>query len=373
MFATIEFNNDMFNSINNTILLNNRILDNKVFFNYINKDYISISGSSILQILSNEYYDKSDLDIYIELNKLNMHDYYHIKNFIKYLYIHFLQNAKCDYNYYEIINKFSYVYYKNVSNNNIHNDVDSNSKYLSLGKYLKLYIPFEIKNKKIELIFISSDIENVLLNTFDYDIVKNYWKRCNIYAYNNFAIMNRIGTMSITHFTDRVLNNQKEFKNFISRFNKYTKRGYKLFIHKTLLTQKICTYILNIFNSRIIPFHHLINSNVHFKLHLNSRAYIALYSKFYFLNKYEEYFMIYEIKNHIVKYLTIAAVINNYTTRKKLTNYSNSLLHFYLNPNSQFIKYKANRWHLSNVINYNKSLCYINSNNELKIFTIITN
>ena len=52
------------------------------FLDLINKDYISISGSSILQTISKKKYNNADLDIYIEINKLNFKEILDLLTFL---------------------------------------------------------------------------------------------------------------------------------------------------------------------------------------------------------------------------------------------------------------------------------------------------
>ena len=339
-FTKIDYNDYYFKSIISSIIgdgYTNKFLD------LINKDYISISGSSILQTISKKIYNNSDLDIYIEINKLNFKE---VLDLLTFLHFNF-NDDNCVELYKYNNNRFMNMYNNNINTNSNINQIynnsnnNSNNEYSStLKKYLKLLIKFiNFNNKKIELIFISNDIEIILENTFDYDIVKNYWKKNIIYCHNINAILNKTGRMSLKHFINRIIlsKNYVEFNNFIKRYIKYTQRGYQLFIHKTKLTFHIFEYILKI---------------------QRSRNYMYLYS------------IILEKRNHLVKYILLSGVIQNYKYRKNLVNYSDYLLHRYLHPESKFILYICNNW--ENMENKSKKdkICYITSNNELKFLSI---
>ena len=218
MFKNINFSSDVFLKYLEMQFINQD--DRELFMNLINQDYISISGSSILQIIQQEFYQNTDLDIYIEITNFDNSKIKNIHNLIRFL-SNFIENKNSIINYYQEIQSVNFTNHNFISNN----------PYFSLRKYIKLFQLFENKqtNFKIELIFIKCDIEYMLKNTFDYDIIKNYWKQNKIYSLNYFSIFNKTATMTLDHFINRILfGSKKEFTNFIDRYNKYSNRGFKI-------------------------------------------------------------------------------------------------------------------------------------------------
>jgi hypothetical protein len=270
----------------------------------------------------------------------------------------------------------SYLY--NVTSNVTLNSTDE--WYPSLRKYLKLLLTFKNQNnKKIELIFISKNIEIILLNTFDYDIVKNYWKQGIIFCNNLIGIAENIATMSLTHFINRICINKskQEFDNFIKRYLKYTKRGYQLFIHKTKITNHIIKYIINIYKSRnYIDYIEYDNNGLFYNRTINNVRYECIYIYIYIINKLNFEKEILEKKSHLIKYILLAGVYQKYKFRKNIIKYSNYILDEYLNPNSPYVIYTLNKTYnkyINNIkdnnINKEKKIYYI-SNNNLKQFVL---
>lgn len=387
-FTKIDYNYFYFKSIIANII--GEEYTNK-FLDLINKDYISLSGSSILQTISKKIYNNSDLDIYIEINKLNFKEVLDLLTFLhfnfnddksvelyKYNNNRFMHMYKNYTEYYQleyIFNPTNTNNYINPNNNNNSDDNNPNNEYSStLKKYLKLLIKFiNFNNKKIELIFISNDIETILEKTFDYDIVKNYWKENIIYCHNINAILNKTGRMSLKHFINRIVlsKNYIEFNNFIKRYIKYTQRGYQLYIHKTKLTFHILEYILNIHKSRNYIYYDQ-ESRHYFSLfnYLDNIRYFSVYINISKISKDGEYNLILEKRNHIVKYVLLSGIIQNYKFRKNLINYSNYLLNEYLHPKSEFILHISNNWKTMKNKSKKNKISYITYTNQLKFLSL---
>jgi hypothetical protein len=359
-FTKINYDTELFYKLlqNNLNLEKDKI---NIFIDLINKPYISISGSSILQILSKEFYSNSDLDIYVELETINLNEVVLILNF---LYSEFenLDLKKINNDMIIFKNKYNEYMY-NITNNDYINYIN---KYDSLQKYLKFLLTFtNINNKKIDLIFISKNIEILLENTFDYDIVKNYWKENNIYSYNIFSIYNKIATMTLKHFTNRVLNNHYEFNNFIKRYKKYSSRGYNIFINKIYIKEHIFKYLITIYEGN--PYKKYRNLFPYYEK-LNNIYYHAVYieTKYIYNSKLVTLYL--EKKQHITKFILIYGLIQKYKFQNNINNYSNMLLEEYLHPESIYIKYKLNQEYRNtcNILINNKNMYYI-LNNQLKV------
>lgn len=376
-FTNITYSSEKFQSILSRNIKND---DYNIFLNLINKPYISLSGSSILELISNEDWKSNDLDIYISLSKIN--DIHDLKDLLYYL----LSNYENDYTYstkYSINEALELII--STLEKKVYNNITLNPAYTTeiLNNYLKFYLDFLNENQKIELIFISCDIKTLLLNTFDYDIVKNYWSENKVYTYNYYNIQNKIACMTLKHFITIILKNEKIFDHFLKRYLKYTKRGYKLFIHKTLLTANLINNIYNIkYNIK-----QSVNYELYYKNHI---TYDNKANEIYFPKQYKifdielkcEYIdlkFIYSEKNknqklsditvekngYIIKLLLFAGVFNKYKCIKNLLQFNNNLIEEYFNPNSLFIQNK-----FQNNEKNNKGIYYITNTNKLKLIKI---
>jgi hypothetical protein len=372
MFQTIDYNQQIFLDYLGKHFPNQTVLN--TFLECINYNYISISGSSILQIIQQHLYTNTDLDIYIEISNLNKTKINNIQKLIRFLY-NFVDYSDLDLLY--DLNKVN-------SLNSRVNIIPSNHNYPSLKQYIKLYQLYENKtnNFKIELIYIKCDIEYLLTNSFDYDIVKNYWKQNNIYSLNMFAIITKTATMTLNHFIKRImLGSTKEFTNFIDRYNKYYNRGFKIFIHKTNLTKVMVNHMTSIYFTSLYPQYIWIdgeleiynNNSIRFNVnyYLNNISYTQTGQCRELVYNHNNNFNIlsFFISDYIIKYILIAGIIQKKFIYTKLNNYSLFLLEKYLHPDSAFILYKHLIW---NTQISNNKICYINKNNKLSTFLLIT-
>lgn len=209
----------------------------------------TISGSSILQLITNEYYNLSDIDIYIDISNINIYDC-----------SDFLANLISLFNL--IIDKCSYIGYGRngtvidytrqiivcIKELGAYRHSQLPWTYNSLKEYIKSFIRFTNEQLKttIEIMFINTPVSTLIQNTFDIDIVKNYYQSGNVYINNIAAIKSKIGTISYKHFTKRILQFKHEFINFLNRAIKYHNRGYTIYIGRCLLTSKLLKYITNL-------------------------------------------------------------------------------------------------------------------------------
>lgn len=222
------------------------------FMDLIDYHNYSISGSSILQILTNTYYKSSDIDLYIDISKFDV-DNYDLVRLIKLLAL--------------LVDKSDYEIQRGIQFNDLICNIAEYTlkpkfnqttpdglpwEYTSLQQYIKFYyklVNYET-NTSIELLFISDSMANIINKTFDMDIIKNYYCNKKVYVNNINAIENKIATISYKHFTNRISQVSYEFTNFLNRFSKYQNRGYKIYIGKCLLTPKIMNYILNMYGMK---------------------------------------------------------------------------------------------------------------------------
>jgi hypothetical protein len=361
-FKSITYDNQKFQNILSRTIKNKQLNE---FIELINKPYIAISGSSILELVSNDNWQGSDIDLYIDISKIK--DTENLTKLLKYLFINYENEYKSK-NGYKLLSQI-------LTKKLYHINRTTNPEYINetLSKYIKYYLRFTDKNKKIELIFISCDIETLLLNTFDYDIVKNYWKQNEVYVNNIHNINSKIACMSLKHFIIRILQNKNEFDNFIKRYNKYTQRGYKLFIHKTLLTNDLINKIYALkYNTPIASLYYQQHTPKSFNIIYNTKIeceYIDITINHNF--KFKKYMV--DKNLYIIKMLLITGIYNKNKIIKKLNTYSNFLLDKYLNPDSLFIINKFN-----NTEKNKKGVYYIQNDDpqdkslgmQMKLFTI---
>ncbi len=225
-----------------------------------------ISGSFVLNLIQGLNTDDSDLDLYLNIYKVSK---FEIENTVTNLV-----NA----GYYpkknkgetpvgedvKICNKKSFKVeiiqklLKQIMRAIKINDVDREYAYFSLRKHivtiLRLYNP-DIK-KEIDIIILKplkkNTIQNLLLDTFDYDVVKNYIEykdgEYGVYAHALENIQNNKTVMSVSHFKNRVLNNIHEFDNFITRYVKYTTlKKFTMFIDKLEITEELFRTMVGIY------------------------------------------------------------------------------------------------------------------------------
>ena len=351
-FKNITYNNQKFQDIVSRTVKHE---DLKEFIELINKPYIAISGSSILELISNDNWKGSDIDLYIDISKLK--DTNDLIKLLTYLFINYD-------NEYKSLNGFKLLL-QILKKKLYHINRTTNPEYINetLSKYIKYYLRFTDKHKKIELIFISCDIETLLLNTFDYDIVKNYWKQNKVYVNNIHNINTKIACMSLKHFIIRILKNKNEFDNFIKRYNKYTKRGYKLFIYKTLLTNELINKIYTI-KYNILPSNQQSNKIISKSINIYNTKINCQYIDITLLHNFKFEIHMVEKNSYIIKMVLLTGLYNKYKIIEKLNSYSNLLLDEYLNPDSLFIINKFNN------LEKNKKGIYYIQNKEMKLLTI---
>ncbi len=369
-FKEIKYNEDDLKTYLNSYIVNENLTNYDEFKKLLTQDYINISGSSILQILQNEYYSTSDLDIYIELNKINnnINKINEVCNLIKYLVINFNSISK---KYRYMMDQKNFI---ELNNRNIHriNNLDIinpyRTRYHLLNNHIKLVNAYtSANNKKIDIIFIDCDIETLIKEMFDFDIVMNYWNLDKIYSLNITGIKNKIATMTMNYFKNKILlRNGLVLNKFFRRYIKYYNRKYKIYINKTLITNNVFSYIIYILsNEQYCDYlgHNHIERDINNIIQIHS--WISLYND---NNQNNTFICCINKKAHILKYLAINQLISNYKFRKNIKLYSESLINKYYNPNSEFLLHKVyNEWDNENNIN---QIGYINKKNKLIFYRL---
>lgn len=362
MFSKINYNDDIFLNYLEKFFPNKN--DTYTFIELIDYDYISISGSSILQIIQNEFYCDGDLDIYIEINNINI-DITIIEKLIKFLY-KFVDNTSCPFS--KMISDLTKIKVNSET-------IFENSAYENQN--MKLYQLYENKETKfkIELIYIGCDIKETILTHYDFDIVKNYWKQFNIYSLNPFAILNKVATISLNKFVLTLIDLPRNFTKFIDRYNKYYNRGFKIFIHKTYISKYMLNYITSIYFTSVFPQQIYFNKKIHIYNHHHNKYQIQLYIDNKYISKevkcrqllYQHNgdfkFLTMFIPTYIIKYILISGVVQKRYIYNQLNLYSQYLLEDYLHPDSPYITYKFNH-----IPNCNK-MCYINEEDKIVCYT----
>lgn len=209
---------------------------------FSNNSYLS--GSSAVKLLKGEQIGNfNDLDIYVEGG---------LSQYSANLFTEKLMKA----GYIENNKKFEYVKSCLSETNNTPLNINETHDYFSLKDHISKIVSLSKNNMKIDIIIIKVKIDELILNTFDYDIVKNYIKinNCDGYVYvNNVkSIDKKHATMKLSHFKNRILDNAYEFNNFIRRFMKYKMRhGYSIFIENLEITHEIFIDILKTVLSKV--------------------------------------------------------------------------------------------------------------------------
>ena len=272
----------------NKIIFNNNI--ECINFNIFNKKGVSLSGSFILELYNQIYpnndkinINSNDIDIYIELNKISL----------SYLEEFFMKLFISGYRLNQKKNKSTLLHkqYNNIVFElyNLNGQSSQQNKYFSLSKYISKVISLEniCSGQKIDIIFTKCTIRKLLKESFDFDIIKNFFTLNTIHFSNKDAIDNRIATMTSIHFKNRVISNIYELNNFILRYKKYTNRGFKIFIdnnkiHITFIN-KIINLLLMLFNINISKPNY-IESKSYFYNNASNIIY-SFYIKYFYINE----------------------------------------------------------------------------------------
>ncbi len=262
----------------NAILNNFNLAD--IFTNKpyeIFKKSLAISGSTVLNLIkNNEITNISDLDLYLNVYKLNDNDFTMIINYFTmqgYREVTNLNNKPCancnnadtektvfhktTVKHFNKLYKAQYSLITKIINaiENRNNEINE-FKYFSLKNHIisiiRLFNP-EI-NKHIDLIILKptrrNTIQKLIMETFDYDIVKNFIIYKNdsykIFAHNYDAIINNKAMLTNTHFKNRIMSNIHEFNNFITRYIKYS-ANYTIYIDKNVFTKELFIILITEF------------------------------------------------------------------------------------------------------------------------------
>lgn len=313
-----------------SIELNKIIFNNHPDFNKLNifdHKAINLSGSTTIKLyntlINNSIENESnnlltnDIDIYIDLKKISQ---LYLNDVIMNLFTSGYRlfdnrntSSKLFVEYRKLLIIIYKLYFKRHLNcqNNIQNN---DNKYFSLSKYIYKVITLEnvYSNQKIDIIFMKCGIKNILLESFDLDIVKNYYNKDYLYILNTDAIKNKIATITYKHFTDRIINNIYEFNNFIIRYIKYTQRGYKIFIDKNEINLTCINNILKLVQLR-------------YNINLNITSFKD--SKNYILNNLSSFIKIFYLKTYFINENLIKKVCHP-SRIQKLLDIENNLENF---------------------------------------------
>lgn len=191
-----------------------------------------LSGSSVLKIIQKRKPEEfNDLDLYIQ----NGVTEYECQCFMDELRNAGYLKGKS--------NKIIKNIQKSLMNTQVNNDdsehnITQEHAYFSLKEYIDKIVSLNSGSKSVDIIIINKPIEELLANTFDMDIVKNYVKvredKLCVQVYNLEAIHEKKATISVTHFNNRIMHNAYEFNNFIKRYIKYSTQ-YEIYVGSCLL------------------------------------------------------------------------------------------------------------------------------------------
>lgn len=202
--------------------------------------HLSISGSTILMLLNNQRYDNADIDIYVDTNgdrKSLTKSLDELHSFITDANNGYtIQNRGVDDSLTDIMGLLNNPYEQFIYN-----------PYWGLREYI-----FKVTNyvsrrydSKIQFIFIRTPIYQMISESFDLDIIKNYYCLGTIFCYYPRAIRFRKATMTKKHFTDRICSSEYELNRFYERYNKYSRRGYSIYVDDILVSRTLFQYLYN--------------------------------------------------------------------------------------------------------------------------------
>lgn len=184
---------------------------------------LSISGSSALMLVNNQEYDNADIDVYIDISGVpslmeplleQIHDFivsegYIMKNRSQNEAIHTVSLQPNEY------------------------DLFTYNPYWSLREYIHKVVSYKniCSSTSIDFIFIKTPVHKMIIESFDMDIVKNYYCKGTVYSYFPKSIQERKAIITKKHFIERICKgNERDRFKFIERYNKYKRRGYTIFI-----------------------------------------------------------------------------------------------------------------------------------------------
>lgn len=253
-------------------VIKNNLVDYNLHDLYLENLYIS--GSFAMNILQEQAVSKSDLDLYLNIYNLSK---FKIEEIVTKFILAGYRPKKSKFELLKdddvkIKNKYSLksTVIRNLTNKILRAskmcDTSREYSYFSLAKHIITIIRLYNTDidKEIDIIVLkpskSNTIQKLLLDTFDYDIVKNYIEcknsRYNMYSHNLDNIKNKKAVMSINHFKDRVLNNIHEFNNFITRYVKYkTIKKFTIYIDKMHISEALFKNLVDIYLKNMLFFY----------------------------------------------------------------------------------------------------------------------
>lgn len=350
MFTSVDYDNEYMYYLLRNILSNDETIDD--FLLLLNQNKAYITGSLILQLIKQAEYTKSDMDIVIEV--YNEDDVDFLSQVFKFLNDNSFRSeynisayntcsafiAELDHNPNGMYDNISYSYY-------------SNSLIKSVSKFTN-----SVTKKSIDIILIQSDITVFLSESFDFDIVKNYYANNKVYAFNPNIRTVTIATVTNYYFINQICSRPDKLLKFIIRVDKYIKRGFAIFVGKTHLTNGILLFITKMMtmykfvtrNNKRIFYYTDLQYNEHHDLNICS---VGI-----------------ELKSHIAKILVFSYLQQRNTFIKKLELYSNYLTEEYLHPDSIYVVKLMNAvkaMMLDGEISHDKGVYYVTVNNSIKL------
>lgn len=320
-----------------------------------NLPYLSLAGSTVLQVIQNEYYIDSDLDIYIDLNLLIDENFeYNKPMFVK--FIIFLLKKK--YNDRYIISEYNLdvqnilrKIYDYIENGDILNE--ETNPYIMPNKTNNILFVHQLYylDNKIDIIFLKTDIHTHIINDYDLDIVKNYYNLGKIYCHNIIGIQNKIARLEKNKLKYLFLESSNDtiIAHWFRRYYKYIQRGFKIFIRFNVeIKEYDCDYILRLFQRN---------------------TYNTEIRGIYGIRIINNYDRLVSFRRHVYIYLQLLINKKQKKQYNLFLNYSYYLLDDYCNPNSDCLNYMVMNFDNDELMEKNKVL-YLNSKKEIKFLTL---
>jgi hypothetical protein len=207
-------------------------IDAVKFCKFIKDNDMGITGSFILQIIKGMEYNGSDIDIFVK--KITP----------------------------ELMTKFAEIIGVNGKTLIKHNYNQKDKKFHNIVSQLA---EFNKEGQKFQLIEPHDEYGTIMkyVETFDFDICKNFFDGTSFYVSNLSNIINNKAVYDETYYNERsfvntTFKNDKTFKQMVKRVCKYNGRGYDiLFSHsfiKKLMSEKSDLIILDdVVVTKIVP------------------------------------------------------------------------------------------------------------------------
>jgi hypothetical protein len=333
------------------------------FLLYFNNNITFMSGSMVLQFINGNIYENSDMDIY--MNVSDNDDVKQLESLVSFL-------NTCAYKYKNscTIRERCSRFIDELADENDPMRDTMRTTYITSS--IKTIVELKNGNSKIEIILIQADIEVFLEEYFDFDIVKNYFNRNQIFSNVNQSICcGDMITMDLNKFFNCICRSGT-VSLMMGRYVKYYSRGFiHFYVGKYKLTIHKLNHLANMFNKSM----RIINEQID----VNYKCIIIdIYNdnqvcnmQTYSANQYKKVELEIDYKKYAVDYLIVSELFERINFAKNLNLYIDHLNMQYMHPDSDYIKYIAEQMDTNgDVIPESNGIYYLKSDGKLTILKL---